>query len=1021
MPNPLQGMTFKRTIIVGLGSTGLDILHAFQDFWYERFNNTDTSLVKLINIETDENNKPQAKPSGTMITQIFIENNGKRYDKLAEELLKQKNPMKDIPYLPWDWRWINNINWGTLKSLQNAGAGGVRAGGRMLLYSPDNKNKPNAVEFKARVEHTLTQEFKPIISADEENAKDIFENLGFSRSQWVDGAPTEEDKNGIRKSVANPHFETQGIKAIVVGSLAGGTSSGMFIDIGFILQNILKITENDLSRIYGILVIPPYSETITASRPIEWDLVRSNAFGSVYDILRMKALNKKEKEARMPYGYVYLVAPEYNTESSAERFKTLQGLTDMIALRIFANVLGYQDKFDSQITDKYCKDNDIYLFSMGTGAILYPKHTMVEMAACELSGKFCQTLIDANFTIDSEGIKSKLNLHGIRRAVEANINLFSREHIYNQLRTTPQNYNESVEQAIEDWCKKFMEDIERNPRLMFRDYTATDGFFRGVLEENKDKMIHRLLEEIEKELIKDLNACLNLTYLEKKLEYYVKEFKRLKYLWELQGCKNFDAQDEIKNLVQEFKKVKKVQAPTDEDEILKDMLSQLFDRFLLNKADIYLDTVLKRLEEWQGYIIKVKGQLEDARADFHKRYIDNESRLKNDFEVAPVIRVFHKGQDQDYKELKASLIGERPCIGWEELKSGDIKPAMFWDQVKNKTKVDTEAVKNTLTAQISKKMRAYLDKEGFNIFEKARQEQNHELVSTIFKSMVSSGFIKHYPEDFFKSTLNPPHSVIANSTKEKEIDEFVELYRLNCSSVKNPLIDDMIIYTKDTLDLEFERFKAYAKMKEAFLEKHPNQPDWTKLRLAYSSEVDFTIIERTKFAEIEILLKFTRYFWFTSITQPGGNVQYYVNENAGFPVPTAELNAAGKPTSPGIYVDKENFKPHLFIKHAVSLHSEDIDLIDPQEEILSRICSKEDLSKTLKELIRSNLAFEKDDFLDNLYKHYQTVESAGTSKDTHFNFTEIFSEAYKPESKIKVDDIRSESCLIARVYNVLYK
>lgn len=1022
MANPLQGMTFKRTLIVGLGSTGLDILHAFQDYWYERFNNTDTSLVKLINIETHEGNKPESKPTGTMITQIFIENNGMRYDKLAEELCKKTNPLKEVYYLPWDWRWTNKIDWSTLKALQNAGAGGVRAGGRMLLHSPDKKNQSNALEFVGKVKHTLNEEFKPIESVNDRVAKEIFESLGFSKDQWVEGTKTSEDKDGIPKSTQNPHFEGKEIKAIVVGSLAGGTASGMFIDIGFILQNILNISENELSRIYGIFVIPPYSDSMTASRPIEWDLVRSNSFGGVYDILLMKDLFRDKKEARLPYGYVYLVAPEYDTSSDSDRFKTLRGLTDMVALRIFANILGYQDIFDAQITDKYCKSHDIYLFSMGTGAVLYPKHTLVEMAACETANKFCNALISKEYATDSEGRKNKLNLHNIKKTVEDNVNRFSKEQIYKKLKLTPSNFPNSVDQENEEWGKKFMEDIEKYPRLMYREYVATDGYFRGILESNKEKMTEGLLNEIDNELIRDLNSNQNLTYLEQKIENYLKELKRLKYLWELQGCKTFDAQNEIKALVSEFKEYKKAKAPTDAEEIIKDMLSHLFDRFLLHKAYGYIDNILDRLVEWQKCINEVKGQLENAMSEFHNRFMNFKSRLEDDYQVAPVVKVFHKNKEDDYKQLKANLLGERACAGWDDLKSGlrTVDPKEFWGQIKNDRKADTEAIKDILTIQFSRKMKTFLDKEKFNIFEKAAEVKNRELIGTIFKSRVRSGFLKYIHDDYFESKLSPPHSVVGCPTKKDEIKEFVDLYRLDCTPVENPLMENMIIYTKDVLEINFEKLKSYEKMKDEFLKIHPNQPDWTRLRLAYSSDVDFTIIERTRFKEIEEMLDFITLFWFTCLTQPGGNIQYTIGGSGGISVPDAELDPNKHPTQNGVYVD-DDFKPHIFIKHRVSLHAEDIDLTAPAKDALSRICSEEELYNTLRDVLYSHVEFDKDDFIDRLYEHYIKLDASIKIEEKHFDFTAVFSKAYDTGKGIKIADIRNQNCLIAKVYNSLYK
>ncbi|GAH36071.1 unnamed protein product, partial [marine sediment metagenome] len=180
MSNPLQSMTFKRTIIIGLGSTGLDILHAFQDYWYERFNNTDTSLVKLINIETAQVNKVKSKPTGTMIDQIFIRNRGIHYSDLATALQGMPTPLPQVEHLPWDWRWTQSIDWKkNLGTLSDDGAGGIRAGGRLLLYSPNKSNIANAQAFFDQIGHTITNVFKPIHSVNDEVSKEIFQKLGF--------------------------------------------------------------------------------------------------------------------------------------------------------------------------------------------------------------------------------------------------------------------------------------------------------------------------------------------------------------------------------------------------------------------------------------------------------------------------------------------------------------------------------------------------------------------------------------------------------------------------------------------------------------------------------------------------------------------------------------------------------------------------------------------------------------------------------------------------------------------------
>jgi len=1021
MGNPLQGMTFKRTVIVGLGSTGLDILHAFQDFWYERFNNTDTSLVKLINIETAQANKVKSKPTGTMINQIFIRNRGLEYGDLANTLRGMENPLKNVEHLPWEWLWTKKINWReNIGTLSDDGAGGIRAGGRMLLYSPNPQNITNAQSFYYAVQNVLTNVWKPIESVNDAVAKDIFQKLRFKMSEWVDSGETTHDPiDHIEKSAHNPHFESRGVNAIVVGSLTGGTSSGMFIDLGYILQKVIGIPSTDLKRISGIFTIPPLEEKVSAiSGTIAWDQVRANAFGSIYGLMRMMSQYSDDgKVEKMPYGYVYIVSPEYNTDSAADYFKSFDGLTEMVALRLFANVLGYKYKADEYITDEWIQNPKNYMLTMGTGAILYPKFTMIEMGSCELTRDFISSLINETTVHDSNGQPFRLNKKQIKNEVGRRIDDLTEKYISQTLRMNTQSDLPSIDETLMSYRKTLEEDMEQNKRLLYREFVEADGYFRNIIEENKEKMINGLGSDIEQELIQSLQRHQNIAYLNHKLDYYIKEFKSCRELWKLQGCDQFDAKGEIIRLIKEYKKYHALNAPTDLKTILQDLLYTLFDRYLISNAYVFLAEVIALLESWQTNIQKIRMDLETARSEFNERFDSFSLRLENDLQMSPIVKLFHKGKEADYRQIKSQLIGQRKVAGWRHLDYGDkpVKPALFWAQMK-KGKVDMESVKNVLGLRLNEELNRYLEENNFNILDRAHASENRNVVSTVF-SKIRTGFLKT-KEGMQMAVGRIPTFIIAKGDKER-LDEFIRNYQLDCEAFRNPIMEHMIIYTKDFANVTIEKLESYDKMKDAFLMDHPSQPDWTKLRLAYSDEVDFTIIEKKRYEGIHRLLEFMRYFWFKMVIQPQG-IEYRLGETQELSYPQASLDARGQPVTDGVYSKAPGRVPHLYFIDPNSKKPVDLNLLKPESDILSYLCQRPVIYDALKNLTKPHLQFEKTDYLDLLYDHYvKEIKPSIDSKDIDTIFYRMFSDKYKKDTGMKAEDIQSKDCLIAHVYKLM--
>ncbi len=68
--------------------------------------------------------------------------------------------------------------------------------------------------------------------------------------------------------VSNP----DGVETFIVGSLAGGTGSGTFLDVAFLAQRYL----NTFSKITGVFVLPRVFANLTQT-----NMVTSNAYGAL--------------------------------------------------------------------------------------------------------------------------------------------------------------------------------------------------------------------------------------------------------------------------------------------------------------------------------------------------------------------------------------------------------------------------------------------------------------------------------------------------------------------------------------------------------------------------------------------------------------------------------------------------------------------------------------------------------------------------------------------------------------------
>lgn len=228
-----------------------------------------------------------------------------------------------------------------------------------------------------------------------------------------------------------------GLHVFVVGSLCGGTGSGMFLDVAYTLR---KSYGNQGVQIAGYLVMDPslygnttsmIANTYAALKELNYYTSPSTIFTACYNQQR----NEKVEEQRPPFNYTYLVSGQ---TAGDYKITAQRKLCNVIAQKIS---LGFYSELETHL--KSTRDNFYqamlleqndhprpnvqgYL-TFGLAAIYFPRDAIVQMALNRISKQLGEFWLngdgqnpDAEFLLDrfllgwyddlaqKDGFKSKL-------------------------------------------------------------------------------------------------------------------------------------------------------------------------------------------------------------------------------------------------------------------------------------------------------------------------------------------------------------------------------------------------------------------------------------------------------------------------------------------------------------------------------------------------------------------------------------------------------------------------------------
>lgn len=336
------------TLVIGIGSTGLNIIENAQQYHFEFFGKNKPHNVEYVYIETDVTRSPKRTASGkTDITQVAF-NLGQHGVDIGD---LSSNPSIDSSWLPDKSDVLQT----------NSGAGGMSSYGRLSLWGSSNYN----------------------------NLCEVIQS---------------------KYAAVGGNDQTQ---ILIVGTLTGGTGSGLCVDIPYLIK---RITNN--KNVNGLLLLPG-KHSFSANKTIH-----ENAFLSLASIVHFTDRKNVydvnwpdgsiSKNIDPPYNCLQLMSQDFTgARASIDKLSELIRVSGMITMLQFAGAdVSNQNYFfntiDRRRVDSLGSDRIQNMVTSGFFMIQYPKAQLTELLALKLAKNELSNLIDPEFYYDLQGSKQNI-------------------------------------------------------------------------------------------------------------------------------------------------------------------------------------------------------------------------------------------------------------------------------------------------------------------------------------------------------------------------------------------------------------------------------------------------------------------------------------------------------------------------------------------------------------------------------------------------------------------------------------
>ncbi|BAU63457.1 hypothetical protein STA3757_08210 [Stanieria sp. NIES-3757] len=371
-----QSQKINRTICIGLGGTGRDVLMQIRRLIVDRYGDfKQLPVVSFVHIDTDKatSNITGLRTGNTYhgvdlrfsdAEKVAATMTRSEVDNLTKELSRKASNFDGSPGV-----YSNISSWFPPQLLKNLkaideGAQVIRPVGRLAFFH-------NYRKIKAAIE-----------SAEQRTrGHESF----MIRHNW---------------SVENK------LNIFVVGSLCGGTGSGVFLDVAYCLRQMYG---NDGAQIVGYLIISPElygnapdknANAYAALKELNYYATAGTTFKAEYDLQNLEFV----EESRPPFEYVYLVS---NRTAKDYRILEKSKLCNIIAHKITLDFAGelapivtaQRDNFLQHLiqTDEHPRPNVQRYLTFGLAEIYFPRDIAVQVSLNRIKIKL------VNFWLEGKG------------------------------------------------------------------------------------------------------------------------------------------------------------------------------------------------------------------------------------------------------------------------------------------------------------------------------------------------------------------------------------------------------------------------------------------------------------------------------------------------------------------------------------------------------------------------------------------------------------------------------------------
>ena len=496
-----QSRIIKRTLCVGVGGTGRDILMQIRRLIIDRYGRlSNLPIVSFVHIDTDQRAGDTSglktgstyrgedilfSPAERVVTSM----NKQTVDELKSGLARRSAYETQSPH-DHIGCWLSPHLLENVKAVED-GASGIRPVGRLAFF----KNFASIQDsIQAAARRTLDRE-------------QFLLEKGF---------------------VVEPSLDI-----FVVGSLCGGTGSGMCLDIAYGLR---KIFEYKKISVIGYWVINPelYGNTpgmganvYAALKELNHYSASNTTFESVYDPQRSAWI----REQRPPFDYLYLVGNK--TLDQNYEIQSKRKLSNIIANKILldccdeltSSIKGQLVNFDNHLArmDEHPRRNVQRYLTFGLAKIYFPDDLTVQVALNRVKYQFIEFWLNGKgqsqepkILLDSFLLKWKEN--------QSNRNIF-----VSRLEQLVQDHNKLFPAAIKSWVnmlqskintiqkiadiQPFLQEFKSDSRSQFRkvqpgETDNTRGSWLTLVRKSHSKLVQSLKGDIKQflsELLKPEN------------------------------------------------------------------------------------------------------------------------------------------------------------------------------------------------------------------------------------------------------------------------------------------------------------------------------------------------------------------------------------------------------------------------------------------------------------------------------------------------------------------------------------